>query len=352
METFVPKGQRPPGVFPAHPRVIYKTKRKNLSHEGRIGRIDRQETLDVFRAFSEGFHAHLPRLDPELGGYLHNHGFMPDKGALYGLPNEALDSYLSDFQAMILPLANGLNLPATANRLLSWPLMRRVLPLAPRAGAWQRGRLQQITEGGDPTPGETLLARPAETAQGPVPAPNQNQDKHLAWHDRLPAPPDAARNSHAADRLFLRLPAGSDQAEVIRIALLCDPQGNRPTVLSAALLEAGSGFATTSGAPVTCRRIDPETGLAGPALRFLRDTIAAPETVDPRGRALPGWWPAVVSGLLLLPVWAVLQADVIEVDGQPLIIDLTDRLDAAALQVHGPIMGGETAVRFIREYGV
>ncbi len=348
MSMFVPGGVRPPGLFPAEPRVIYQTKRKNLTHEGRIGRLDRTETLNAFRDFSHAFHAHRPRLEPELGGYLHNHGFLPDKGALFGLSPELIDpenpdehsdwlgQYLSDFQAAILPLANGRYAPAGSNRLFQWRLQRRVLPLAPLVGSRQSGRVIRhgATEG-------AILSRGMNTGREGLPA----------WHDALPG----AGTGDDDDRVYIGVPCGQEAVEVTRIAVLHDPQAKLPFVLGAALLTGPLDALDAPGSAMECRRIDPETGMAGASRRFERGAVAAPETVDENSRIVPGWWPAVtavLSGLRQLPVWAVIQLDVIDTAEGPMVVDLTDRLDVAALQLDGPVMGAEAAIRFVKEFGV
>lgn len=353
-DDFIPDGSRPAGVVPAVPRVIYKTKRKNLSHEGRIGRIDKLETLNAFRDFSHAFNAHRPRLNPVPGEVLHNHGFMPDKGALYGLAPlasqeleaesevaytpelEPLDPWLSDFQVAILPLANGRYAPAITNRLLFWRLYSNILPLAPLVGSVEQGRLiRRDTERTE----DMILSRPMHSTQTDAPA----------WE---PEP-----QGGGIDRILLNLPPQGAVSQVTRMLVLYDPKNRRPEIVHAILLEGAIETLEQPGATLTSRQIEVETGIAGPAMRFTRAAPVAPEMTDPETSLLPDWWlmmRSVVSGLSRLPVGVVLQIDLISnaAKSDVLIIDVTDRIDAAAHQIHGPLMGGDVAVRFIKEFGV
>ncbi len=352
--NFIPNGSRPAGVFPAVPRVIYKTKRKNLSHDGRIGRIDSVETLNPFRDFSHAFNAHRPRLDPALGGFLHNHGFLPDKGALYGLtppepedpeagpaqndiPDpEPLDPWLSDYQAAILPLANGHYAPAIANRLFFWRLYGNTLPLVPLLGSVEQGRLirrNAVNTGG------TILSRPMHSTQTDAPA----------WE------PDP--QGGGIDRILLDLPPQGAVSRVTRMLVLYDPQTRDQVIVHAVLLEGDIRTLDQPGATLTSRRIALETGIAGPAMRFTRGMPIVPDVADPQTTLLPNWWlmmRSVTSGLVRLPVGVVLQVDLLRnaAETGAVIVDATDRIDAAAHQIHGPLMGGEVAVRFIKEFGV
>ena len=355
---FVPNGSRPAGVFPAVPRVIYKTKRKNLSHEGRIGRIETVETLNLFRDFSHAFNAHRPRLDPALAGFLHNHGFLPDKGALYGLAPpapqdpeaeledlsetdttppepEPLDPWLSDFQAAILPLANGRYAPALSNRLFFWRLYTNTLPLVPLLGSVEQGHLIRR----DRRAQGTILARPMFTSHKDAPE----------WE---PTP-----QGGGGDRILLDLPPQGAVSQVTRMLVIYDPKTRNPVIVSAVLLEGALDTLDRSGTTLTSRRIDVETGVAGPAMQFTRGLPVAPEMTDPDTVLLSNWWLMVrnvTAGLVRLPVGVVVQIDLLRTaeETDTVIIDATDRIDAAGHQIHGPVMGGEVAVRFIKEFGV
>jgi len=342
---FIPNGSRPSGVVPAVPRVIYKTKRNNLTHEGRIGRIDQVETLNAFRRFSHAFNAVRPRLDPAQAGFLHNNGFLPDRGALYGLaapatPEQAetaapLDPWLSDFQASILPLANGRYGPVLANRLFYWRLYGKTLPLAPLVGAVEHGRLMRWRKD---VSGQ-LLSRPMYTTQTDAPAFEQSPQ------------------AQGADRVVLDIPPQDDVSRVTRMLVLYDPKTRSPVIVHAVLLEGALATLDQSGSTLTSRRIALETGMAGPALRFTRGVAQPPKETDPEGTLLPNWWSmmlGVTSGLTRLPVGVVVQVDLLRnAEGTgTVIVDATDQIDVAGHQVHGPIMGSQSAVRFIREFGV
>lgn len=342
---FIPNGSRPSGVVPAVPRVIYKTKRNNLTHEGRIGRIDKVETLNAFRRFSHTFNAVRPRLDPNEAGFLHNNGFLPDRGALYGLaapdtPEQAetaapLDPWLSDFQASILPLANGRYGPVLANRLFYWRLYGNTLPLAPLVGAVENGRLMRWRD----TVAGTVLSRPMYTTQTGAAA----------------VEPDPVAGG--SDRVLLDIPPQGAVSRVTRMLVLYDPKTRSPVIVHAVLLEGAIDTLDQPGTTLTSRRIALETGMAGPALRFTRGAARPPEEVDPEGTLLPNWWSmmlGVTAGLTRLPVGVVVQVDLLrDAEGTgTVIVDATDQIDVAGHQVHGPVMGGQTAVRFIREFGV
>ncbi|MEY8841148.1 hypothetical protein AB9K41_19140, partial [Cribrihabitans sp. XS_ASV171] len=279
---------------------------------------------------------------------LHNHGFLPDKGALFGLSPEMIDpdkpddhaewlgQYLSDFQSAVLPLANGRYAAAGSNRLFQWRLHRRVLPLAPLVGSRQAGRVIRhgFTEG-------PILSLSMDTGGAGL----------SAWHEDLPE----ASTTDDDNRVFVSVPCGDETVEITRIAVLHDPRTKLPFVAAAAVLKAPLDMLDAPGATVECRRIDPESGMAGACRRFARGAVAAPETVGEESRIVPGWWPAVtavLAGLRQLPVWAVIQLDVMDTAEGPLVVDMTDRLDVAALQLEGPMMGTEAAIRFVKEFGV
>ncbi|MBF8223904.1 hypothetical protein [Halomonas sp. 328] len=113
-----------------HTRVIYDTRRSaDLSHEGRVKRLDKAEGVEAWRDFSQEFQRESCRLSQEDAEYLHNRGFLPDKKALYGLPNTQANAYISDLQARLLPLANGQARQMLETPALQYQLYARRLPM-------------------------------------------------------------------------------------------------------------------------------------------------------------------------------------------------------------------------------
>lgn len=343
MTLFLPKGMRPPGLHPAAPRVIYKTVRKNLSHEGRIGRIDRLETLNEFHAFSEDFHARLPRLDPEQAGSLHNRGFLPDKGALFDLddPGRA-DQYLSDLQARILPLVNGTRQAALQNRLLFWRLYRASLDMAALVGSVQSSRLALSEDADLPGP---FLIRPALTSDATPP---------LCHADLSDIDCDGP------ERIILRMPQWQAGQRVLRVAVIHDPGTGLPVILGAVAFPLtdtlGPWQIDGAGAMLRVARIDPETGLCGPYGVMVRDSLTPPPQADPDpAPPVANWWAlriALTGALARVPLLGIAQFDILETADSGIVLDATDRLDTASLQRHGPLMSSDVAIRFLREFGL
>lgn len=343
MTLFLPKGMRPPGLYPAVPRVIYKTVRKNLSHEGRIGRIDRLETLNAFHAFSKEFHARRPRLDPEQAGPLHNRGFMPDKGVLFDLDDPArADQYLSDFQARILPLVNGTRQSALQNRLLFWRLYRASLNMAALVGSVQNGRLAVSDDADIAGP---FLNRPVLTCDATAPQ----------YHADL-----SDIDCNGPERIILHMPQWQAAQRVLRVAVVHDPGTGLPTILGAVALALSDTLAPwqidTSGATLRVARIDPETGLCGPYGAMVRDSLSPPPQADPDpAPPVANWWAlrlALTGALARVPLLGAAQFDILETADSGIVLDATDRLDTASLQRHEPLMGSDVAIRFLKEFGL
>lgn len=335
---------RPPQVFPAAPRVVYRVPRDVLSHEGRIRRIDRVDTLGAFRDFSEAFHARDPGLPTTLRAYLHNHGFLPDKAALYALPNESLDDYLSDFMVTLLPMANGLCAVALRDRRLFWQLYRGLLPLAPVAGLVLGGALV----GKNPVPPSArLLARPLMAGGG--------EASETSFYPSLD---DVPRDR--GDLVVLAWPESAAESNgLLRLVFVHDHRTDSPVVLGAALLHGDPTALDQPGACVLTSQVDVVTGIVGPARVFGRDGAAPPVTNVPgalaRHRALavwPGLVTTLVTGLLRLPIGVVGQLDIVLTAQGPVVVDATDRLDAAVFQVHRPLLASPMAKAFVREFGL
>ncbi|PMR70759.1 hypothetical protein [Halomonas heilongjiangensis] len=129
-----------------HSRIIYDTKRSaDLSHEGRVQRLDKAEGVEIWREFSRDFLLGSRWLAQEDAEYLHNRGFLPDKKALYRLPNAQADAYVSDLQARLLPLTNGNARQLLETPALQYQLFARRLPMrSPRAAAVSTSRLKVL----------------------------------------------------------------------------------------------------------------------------------------------------------------------------------------------------------------
>lgn len=331
---------RPTWVYPAAPRIIYRTARADLSHQGRIKRIDQAETLAAFRAFSDTFHARDTLKDPELRACLHNHGFFPDKGALYGLPNDALDDYLSDFQTALLPMANGHCAVALRDRRLFWQLYRNLLPLAPMAGMVLGGRLLRMAPTDNTGADGPVLAR---ALSGDTPAP-------CVYPTLADLPLDQG------DLVVFDWSAPEiASADVIRLAFIHDHQAETMAVLAAVLLNGAPVQVDHPHAQTVSAPIDVVSGIVGHARSFCRNT----------GQHAPGegkppfvltQWTRLISdltaGLMRLPIGVVVQLDLLLTPAGPLVVDATDRLDVAAYQVHGPMMARPMAKAFLREFGL
>lgn len=345
MSNFLPKGLRPPGLVPAVPRVIYQTRRKDLTHEGRIGRIDTPETLAAFHRFSRQFNAWRPRLPPEEAAPLHNRGFLPDKAALFGAaladPAEG-DRYLSDLQAMVMGLVNGARQAALSNRLLFWQLHKDSLPLAELAGSVQRGRLI-LRPGQDPA--GPFLSRPMQAGDD---SPGTSLDDLSALDAEGPA------------RIALRLPRDWPKLRLLRLLVIHDPKSRLPVVLGAVAIPLAEDLAPWQvdqpGAVLRVARIDPETGFCSPYAAMIRASMDPPPGLGAtEAPAVADWWAlriAVTAGLARMPMIGAVQLDVLETGACGVVIDATDRPDTAALQRHGPLMGSAMAVDFLREFGL
>lgn len=343
MTVFLPKGTRPPGLYPAVPRVVYKTLRKNLTHEGRIGRIDRMDTLREFHTFSEAFHAWRPRLDPEVAGPLHNRGFLPDKAALFDLSSrDRAAQYLSDFQARILPLVNGARQAAIQNRLFFWRAHRALMPMADLVGSTDGRRLVMVR---DADSGGPFLIRPVLTADPAVPV----------CRDSI----DGVETERTA-RIILRLPEWRAGQRLLRVAVMHDPATRLPVVVGAVAFgltdDLGPWQVDTQGVTLRAAQIDPETGLCGPYGGLVRGSLLPPPPVDPDpAPPVMNWWMiriALVTALARLPLVGVAQFDILETAGDGIVLDATDRLDTAGLQRHAPLMGSNVAIRFLKEFGL
>lgn len=343
MSLFMPKGIRPPGLFPDAPRVIYKTVRKSLSHEARIERVDGLATLQAFHAFSREFHARRPRLAPDLAAPLHNCGFLPDKGVLFDLANpDRADRYLSDFLARVLPLVNGTRQAAIQDRLVFWRLYQSLLPMAELVGTVRDGRMTMAAGQDDAGP---FLTRPAMTADSG----------------------DAQLHAHLSDitgegepRIVLRLPEQAVTVRLLRIAVIHDPATRLPEIIGAVAIPLDDSLPLWAvdrpGVALKVALVDPDTGFCSPYGAMVRDSLDPPPEVETETAPnVANWWAirfVLTVALARLPLIGAAQFDVLETGDSGVVIDATDRLDTATLQRHGPIMGGEAAIRFLREFGL
>lgn len=328
---------RPPYVFPAAPRVVYRTTRADLSHEGRIKRIDQTATLTAFRAFSDDFQAQDSLTDPELRARLHNRGFLPNRSALYDMPDAALEDYLSDFLVRLLPMANGHCAIALQDRRLFWQLYHGLLPLAPMAGMVLGGRLRLQGTHDGPVLARALMSN----ASSPLPA-------------FYPRAEDVPRDQ--GDLVLISCPRNSETPRgILRLAFIHDHKADRPTLLGAVFLHGTSDRVDHPEAQVLSAPVALSSGIAGPARAFCRKTGQRGATGAISAFVLPPWARLVsdlTEGLLRLPIGVVMQMDLVLTPEGPVVIDATDRLDAPAYQVHGPLMASPEAQAFLREFGL
>ena len=111
-------------------RVIYKTRRSaDLSHVGRIKRLNHSEGVQIWREFSHSFRAQQGSLAQQDAEYLHNRGFLPNRKRLYKLPDTRIDAYISDLQASLLAQTNGPMQPLLENTELQWQLYNQRIPM-------------------------------------------------------------------------------------------------------------------------------------------------------------------------------------------------------------------------------
>lgn len=360
---FVPAPYLPPGLSP-RPRVLFRTKRKMLVHEGRVRRLRGRENLEVWKRFSHDFITTPGDVPVETASYLLDRGFHKDKALLYGLPNENVDDYLSDLQVALLPFANGRDGPIIENRQLFYQTFRDVLPCAQHLCLVVRGKVVWLSgSGAGELDGGRLLAMPIDQRAGESFVVDPAGRRLCRPHGDQPyieLEPSLA--AEPTDLVVVRDPEAGRRSERLRLVLIRDPRRHAPVLVGSALgmsTPRSGAFATLAAGAISVG-VDVESGLMRQAVELAG---GAPVTVEAHpddgapfaGRAVRHWWPVVEmaqAALLRLPLFSMVEFDFAVSGERPILMDATARISASEFQVHGPLMGGQVARRFLREYGL
>lgn len=263
-------------------RVIYKSRRSaDLSHIGRVKRLNKIEGVQAWREFSQAFQAQSSSLAQGDAEYLHNRGFLPSRKRLYGLPNTRIDAYLSDLQAMLIAQTNGAAQSLLASPVLQWQLYHRRVPMLP--------------QGVQPGVGPRL--------------------KTLLMVD----------------------PAG---AGLIPLAAVVTKQATAATVGMALSMQLAL-----------------KTGSVNSVARYHHSVVVGPRKALPwetyRYKAM---W-QLAKGTILAEIqkealYAFVQVDIDLSSSTPQLIQLAGLPSVEDFQVHGPLMRSQSAIDFMREFGI
>jgi hypothetical protein len=294
--TFVEAPCRPVGLKP-RPQAIFRTRRTDVTHLGRVERLDGEAKLQLWRGFADAFIRARPRLPPETAAYLLHRGFSHGRHVLYDFPNDAVEDYLSDLQVMLLPLVNGRDAIVLEDRPLFRQVFGNYLPLAPQASA--------PTDRPDHSPGNGSRIRVVVLR-----SPETHRPEILAAVYSL-------ATQASGPSAFVEL--GAVGARIDPVSGACD---------RAILLSEGEK-----------RRVDRHPDDGAPIL----------------GLAVPGW-PSILDRILhafsVLPMFSFVQLDLAPTEDGLAVTDAKSRCDAAEFQVHGPLMASPAAKAFLREYGL
>lgn len=273
-----------------HSRVIYKSRRTHdLSHVGRVKRIDSDIGGHAWRNFSSEFRQSPIQLPKDEASYLHSRGFLPNRMFLYDLPSTQIDDYVSDLQAKLLPYANG-----SARHIIDNDLLQH-----------------QIY-------GNRVMM---ETNKKSVPL---------------------GRKRRKTIKLLLMLdPARASLTVLSAIALVSSRKllGNRTGVLKSLKLNPASGQIES------LVRYHEEVGVT--KKRFLAPWDSA-EFMNVWGKIKRD----ILPPLLKNPIFSFVQVDIDASTGSPALIGIHSEPEVVAFQVHGPLMKSEPALEFIREFGI
>ncbi|AQU81872.1 MULTISPECIES: hypothetical protein [unclassified Halomonas] len=268
-------------------RVIYKTRRSaDLSHLGRIKRLDHIEGVQIWREFSHTFREQQGNLAQQEAEYLHNRGFLPNRKRLYKLPDTRVDAYISDLQASLLAQTNGPMQPLLENAELQWQLYNQRIP---------------------------MVANPTVTKQA--------------------------------------LPTGP----VLKVILIMDPAGAGLVPLS--VVATKKATAATVGMALSMQ-LSPNSGRTRSVARFnASGIVVGPRKPVPwekyRYKAI--WQQANAS--IVVPIqkeslYSFIQMDIDISTPTPKLIRLAATPTVEDFQVHGPLMQNQTAIDFMREFGI
>lgn len=352
------------------PQIIGQDRHKLLTHTERAGWIGgKRELLSVWRDYAEHFIRSRPLLSPEERSWLISRGFSKDAAWLYDLPGEHAEGYVSDLQLRLMPQINGVDAPLLANRMLfmqafreqlSWPL-----PLAQAVG----GRVMRDEEGAAAwlgmADGRRTCARPAFASEGAVTVLQEGAPALAAWTVEDGAP--VADGAEGHDTQLMGLPpiaawfgaSGRVRQHRFKLLLLRHPRKRRFGICGACLVlgSPSGGFIHDT----VSIGIDPADGSLQSAVHRQQDRIVrgierSPWDEAPLPSGTPPGWSDFTARLLEaldgLPLLEWLQVEADLSSGGFTVIDSSDRLDAAAFQVHAPLMENAACRRFIMEYCV
>jgi hypothetical protein len=271
----------------ANHRVIYKTRRSaDLSHVGRIKRLEHSEGVQIWREFSQTFRAQQGSLAQQEAEYLHNRGFLPTRKRLYKLPNTRVDAYISDLQASLLAQTNGPMQPLLENTELLWQLYNQRIPMVAN-------------------PTVTKKAQPT----GPV----------------------------------------------LKVILMMDPASAGLVPLS--VVATKKATAATVGMALSMQ-LSPNSGRTRSVARFSSSgTVVGPRKPVPweKYRHKAAWQQAKKSIIFPLQkesLYSFVQLDIDISTPTPMLIRLAATPTVEDFQVHGPLMQNQTAIDFMREFGI
>lgn len=270
-----------------HHRVIYKTRRSaDLSHVGRVKRLDHSKGVQTWRAFSHMFREQQGSLAQQEAEYLHNRGFLPSRKRLYKLPDTRVDAYISDLQVSLLAQTNGPMQPLLENTELQWQLYNHRIP---------------------------MVANPIKA--------NSSQ------------------------------PAGP----LLKVILIMDPAG--AGLVPLAVVATKKATTTTVGMALSMQ-LSPNTGRTRSVARFnTGGTVVGPRKPVPweKYRYKAAWQQAnkdIIFPIQKESLYSFIQVDIDISTPTPLLVRLAATPSVEDFQVHGPLMQSQTAIDFMREFGI
>ncbi|MGP9497492.1 MULTISPECIES: hypothetical protein [unclassified Halomonas] len=268
-------------------RVIYKTRRSvDLSHVGRVKRLEHFEGVQTWREFSHTFRGQQGSLSQQEAEYLHNRGFLPNRKRFYKLPDTRVDAYISDLQVSLLAQTNGSMQPLLENTELQWQLYSQRIP---------------------------MVANPVMTKQAQPTGP------------------------------------------VLKVILIMDPAG--AGLVPLAVVATKKATAATVGMALSMQ-LSPNSGRTRSVVRFnTSGTIVGPRKPVPweKYRYKAAWQQA--SKDIIFPIqkeslYSFVQVDIDISTPNPMLIRLAAAPTVEDFQVHGPLMQSQTAIDFMREFGI
>lgn len=355
----VPRPSQPPGLIP-RPRVVFRTRRKNLSHENRVKRLDGMGNLAEWYDYADRFIRESGSLDAEAAAYLIDRGFDADKSRLYALPREDVDDYLSDLQVRLLPYANGADAPILENRQLFRQVFRGILEFVPLVATIVNGEIADRSNQPELSDREIYRVLPLTHWTGRKSYLDVSTGELFSADGKVPCR-DIFGTLREMNLNALVL--GAPRSEIfgdVRVFVVRDPKSALPKIIAAVVsLPTPSSWPLDSiGSGAISASINVETGTISSVKRLVDGAPADAGSGSGStliGQAVPHWWELqhqIYQALLRLPMFSVLQVDFCVAGERPLVVDATARVDAAEFQIHGPLMGTQVCRRLMREYGL